>query len=82
MASKAHLAGNARYLSKFATKSIRIPKDQWNAVQAHLQARGYVSFARWVQSLMERDMGLELNVEPDKGIQPDDGQIDLFGNGS
>lgn len=82
MASKAHLAGNARYLSKFMTKSIRIPKDQWKAVQAHFRARGYVSFAGWVQSLMERDMGLELTVEPEKGTQPDDGQIDLFSNGS
>ena len=82
MATQAHLRANKRYLEQFVTKSIRVRKDQWKAVEAHLQARGYVSFAGWVQSLMEQDMGLELNVEPEKSIQADDGQIDLFSNGS
>lgn len=81
MATQAHLRANKRYLKQFVTKSIRVRKDQWNAVQAHLKARGYVSFAGWVKYLMEQDMGLELTVEPEKGIQPDDGQIDLFSDG-
>lgn len=79
MATQAHLEGNRRYLEKHMTKSIRISKDKWSAVQRHYTARGFNSFAGWVQSLMDRDIASERNTERLNGIaeEPLEGQLEL-----
>lgn len=80
MATKAHLAGNARYLQKHLTKSIRIRKDQWQAVEDHYNGLGFDSFAGYIGYLIAQDMAGERNQDGHRAIQdpPMDGQTDLF----
>lgn len=80
MATKAHMDGNRRYLAKHLTKSIRIRKDQWQAVEAHYKGLGFNSFAGYVNALIAADMASERNQDGRTGIQGQemDGQTDLF----
>lgn len=80
MATKAHIDGNRRYLAKHLTKSIRIKKDQWQAVEARYKALGHSSFAGYVSALIAADMASERNQDGHTGTQdqPMDGQTDLF----
>lgn len=79
-ATKAHLDGNRRYLQKHLTKSIRIKKDQWQAVEARYKALGHSSFAGYVSALIAADMSGERTQDGHRAMQdqPMDGQTDLF----
>lgn len=54
MATKAKLEGNARYLAKFKTVSIRIPADDFPAVQKAAAAASMSASAYMVQAVQEK----------------------------
>lgn len=86
MATRAHIEGNKRYLSKYATKSIRIKLEDMERIEKHYQNRGFSSFSSWVLSLIYREIG-DAAGDQDTGHRaaadedgPLPGQVDILQN--
>ncbi len=54
MATKAKLEGNARYLAKFKTVSVRIPQSEWGSVASAAANAGQAISAYILQAVRER----------------------------
>jgi predicted DNA binding CopG/RHH family protein len=57
MTTKAKLEGNARYLSKFKTVSIRIPEEEFPAVAAAATGEGLALSAYVLEAIREKVRG-------------------------
>lgn len=68
MSTKAKREGNRRHLSKFSTRSVRIPVAAAPAIDQELHRRG-LSFNGYVLGLIEADTGIILRrqEEEDQG---------------
>lgn len=58
MATKAHLAGNKRYLEKLDHITIRVQGGTKEKIKAHAQQKG-MSLNAYIVDLIERDMDVK-----------------------